>query len=154
MIERGSGGTIINISSVAGLVGGHPDYMQTVGYNSSKGAIISMTRDLATSWAPYRQRYSPRLVPDPYERRPDREVRREDAPGHPPTPLRQPRRPQRGRDLPRLTGRRLRHRPDRRRGRRRDSLLAKIPHLGDVTDRGIWYKDLFAAQGSSKEVMP
>jgi NAD(P)-dependent dehydrogenase (short-subunit alcohol dehydrogenase family) len=51
MIERGSGGTIINISSVAALVGGNPDYMQTVGYNSSKGAIISMTRDLATSWA-------------------------------------------------------------------------------------------------------
>ena len=53
MIERGSGGTIINISSVAGLVGGNPDYMQTIGYNSSKGAIISMTRDLATSWAPH-----------------------------------------------------------------------------------------------------
>jgi len=51
MIRRGSGGTIINISSVAGLVGGHPDYMQTVGYNTSKGAVISMTRDLATSWA-------------------------------------------------------------------------------------------------------
>ena len=51
MIETGAGGAIINISSVAGLVGSHPDYMQTVGYNSSKGAIISMTRDLATSWA-------------------------------------------------------------------------------------------------------
>jgi NAD(P)-dependent dehydrogenase (short-subunit alcohol dehydrogenase family) len=51
MIETGAGGAIINISSVAGLVGGHPDYMQTVGYSSSKGAIISMTRDLATSWA-------------------------------------------------------------------------------------------------------
>jgi NAD(P)-dependent dehydrogenase (short-subunit alcohol dehydrogenase family) len=51
MIERGSGGTIVNVASIAGLVGGHPDYMQTVGYNSSKGAIISMTRDLATSWA-------------------------------------------------------------------------------------------------------
>src|SRR3712207_3106310 len=53
MIERGEGGRIVNISSVAGLVGGHPDYMQTVGYNSSKGAVISMTRDLATSWAPH-----------------------------------------------------------------------------------------------------
>ena len=51
MIERDSGGTIINISSVAGLVGGNPEYMQTVGYNASKGAVISMTRDLATSWA-------------------------------------------------------------------------------------------------------
>lgn len=53
MIEAGSGGAIINISSVAGIVGGHPDYMQTVGYNASKGAILSMTRDLATSWAPH-----------------------------------------------------------------------------------------------------
>jgi gluconate 5-dehydrogenase len=53
MIERGSGGSIINISSIAGLLGGDPDYMQTVGYNTSKGAIISMTRDLATSWAPH-----------------------------------------------------------------------------------------------------
>jgi NAD(P)-dependent dehydrogenase (short-subunit alcohol dehydrogenase family) len=51
MIERGSGGTIINVASIAALVGGNPDYMQTVGYNSSKGAVISMTRDLATSWA-------------------------------------------------------------------------------------------------------
>jgi NAD(P)-dependent dehydrogenase (short-subunit alcohol dehydrogenase family) len=53
MIESGSGGVIINVSSVAGLVGGDPRYMQTVGYNASKGAIISMTRDLATSWAPH-----------------------------------------------------------------------------------------------------
>jgi NAD(P)-dependent dehydrogenase (short-subunit alcohol dehydrogenase family) len=51
MIERGEGGRIINISSVAGLVGGDPQYMQTIGYNSSKGAVISMTRSLATSWA-------------------------------------------------------------------------------------------------------
>jgi len=51
MIERGSGGTIVNIASVAGLVGGKPEYMQTIGYNSSKGAIVSMTRDLATGWA-------------------------------------------------------------------------------------------------------
>ena len=42
---------IINVASIVALVGGNPDYMQTVGYNSSKGAVISMTRDLATSWA-------------------------------------------------------------------------------------------------------
>lgn len=53
MIERGAGGKIINISSVAAFTGGHPEYMQTVGYNTSKGAIVSMTRDLATSWAPH-----------------------------------------------------------------------------------------------------
>jgi NAD(P)-dependent dehydrogenase (short-subunit alcohol dehydrogenase family) len=51
MIERGEGGRIVNISSVAGIVGGDPEYMQTIGYNTSKGAVISMTRDLATSWA-------------------------------------------------------------------------------------------------------
>ncbi|MDQ4002514.1 MAG: SDR family oxidoreductase [Actinomycetota bacterium] len=51
MIERGRGGRIINVSSIAGLVGGNPEYMQTVGYNASKGALISMPRDLATSWA-------------------------------------------------------------------------------------------------------
>jgi gluconate 5-dehydrogenase len=53
MIERGKGGKIINISSVAGLLGGNPEYMQTVGYNSSKGAIISLTRDLAIKWVDY-----------------------------------------------------------------------------------------------------
>jgi len=51
MIERGEGGKIVNIASIAGLIGGRPDYMQTIGYNSSKGAVISMTQNLATSWA-------------------------------------------------------------------------------------------------------
>jgi len=53
MIIRGKGGTIINIASVAGLGGGHPPYIQTVGYNTSKAAVLNMTRDLATSWARY-----------------------------------------------------------------------------------------------------
>lgn len=51
MVERGEGGSIVNIASIAGLLGGHPDFMQTVGYNASKGAVISMTRDLATGFA-------------------------------------------------------------------------------------------------------
>jgi gluconate 5-dehydrogenase len=53
MIARGKGGTIINIASVAGLLGGNPAYIQTVGYNASKAAVINMTRDLATNWARY-----------------------------------------------------------------------------------------------------
>jgi hypothetical protein len=40
---------IRNVASIAALVGGNPDYMQTVGHNSSKCAVISMSRDLATS---------------------------------------------------------------------------------------------------------
>ncbi len=53
MIARGLGGVIVNIASVAGLLGGRPEVIQTVGYAASKGAVISMTRDLATSWAQY-----------------------------------------------------------------------------------------------------
>jgi len=42
-------GKIINISSTAGL-GGTPPFMQTIGYNTSKGAIITFTQDLAVKW--------------------------------------------------------------------------------------------------------
>lgn len=47
MLERGKG-TIVNIASIAGLGGGQ---LQTVGYNSSKAAIINLTRSLAIEWA-------------------------------------------------------------------------------------------------------
>jgi gluconate 5-dehydrogenase len=53
MIAQGRGGVIVNVASVAGLIGGRPDYFQAVGYAASKGAVIAMTRDLATSWAQY-----------------------------------------------------------------------------------------------------
>lgn len=48
MIEQGHG-KIINIASTAGL-GGTPPFMQTIGYNTSKGAIITFTKDLAVKW--------------------------------------------------------------------------------------------------------
>jgi gluconate 5-dehydrogenase len=51
MIARDQGGKIINIASIAGLIGGKPKYFQAAGYHTSKGAIVNMTRDLATSWA-------------------------------------------------------------------------------------------------------
>lgn len=48
MISQKSG-KIINIASIAGF-GGTPSFMQTIGYNTSKGAIITFTKDLAVKW--------------------------------------------------------------------------------------------------------
>jgi NAD(P)-dependent dehydrogenase (short-subunit alcohol dehydrogenase family) len=50
MIEQG-GGKIVNIASVAGLRGGPPEVMNALPYNATKGAVISLTRDLACKWA-------------------------------------------------------------------------------------------------------
>ena len=52
MMQRG-GGVIINIASVAGLVGTDPRVLDAVGYAASKGALVAMTRDLAVKWAPH-----------------------------------------------------------------------------------------------------
>jgi len=51
MIPRQSG-RIINIASIAGL-GGNPPEMQTIAYNTSKGAVITFTQALACEWGRY-----------------------------------------------------------------------------------------------------
>lgn len=43
-------GVVINLASIAGLLGHHPDHTPTIAYNASKGAVISMTRALAAEW--------------------------------------------------------------------------------------------------------
>ncbi len=45
-------GKIINIASIAGLRGNNPQ-MQTIGYNTSKGALVNHTRALAAEWGKY-----------------------------------------------------------------------------------------------------
>ncbi len=50
VMTRQQSGKIINISSVAGLGGADPRFMETVGYNASKGAVITLTKDLAVKW--------------------------------------------------------------------------------------------------------
>ncbi|WP_160718966.1 SDR family oxidoreductase [Bacillus sp. USDA818B3_A] len=45
-------GKIINIASVAGLKGSNPEVMNAIGYNASKGAVITFTKDLAVKWGP------------------------------------------------------------------------------------------------------
>src|SRR6266511_3807046 len=46
-----NGGRIINIASVAGLRGTEPGVMQTLPYNTSKGAVVNFTRALAATLA-------------------------------------------------------------------------------------------------------
>ena len=51
MIGRRSG-SIINVASIAGL-GGNPAGLNTIAYNTSKGAVINFTRALAAEWGQY-----------------------------------------------------------------------------------------------------
>jgi len=50
---RKKNGKIINISSVAGLGGTNPEYLDALPYNTSKGALMVFTKDLAVKWAKY-----------------------------------------------------------------------------------------------------
>jgi NAD(P)-dependent dehydrogenase (short-subunit alcohol dehydrogenase family) len=44
-------GKIINIASIAGLVGRNPAAYSSIAYSTSKGALVHFTRDLAVKWA-------------------------------------------------------------------------------------------------------
>ncbi len=46
-------GKIINMSSIAGLKGSDPRVMDAIGYNASKGAINTFTKDLAAKWGQF-----------------------------------------------------------------------------------------------------
>lgn len=43
-------GRIINLASIAGLAGNPPGTMETIAYNTSKGAVVNFTRTLAAEW--------------------------------------------------------------------------------------------------------
>jgi len=51
MIPRRAG-KVVNVASVAGLAG-NPPAMQTIAYNTSKGAVVNLTRALAAEWGRY-----------------------------------------------------------------------------------------------------
>ena len=53
VMKTAGGGSIVNVASVAGLVGTSPDVLDAAGYSASKGAVIALTRDLAVKWAPH-----------------------------------------------------------------------------------------------------
>ena len=45
-------GVVLNVASIEGLLGHHPSRLGTIAYNTSKGAVINMTRALAAEWGP------------------------------------------------------------------------------------------------------
>ena len=49
MIARGQGGAIVNVSSIMGFSGG--GLYPNISYQTTKGAIVNMTRALAVEWA-------------------------------------------------------------------------------------------------------
>ena len=54
MIAAGRPGAIVNVASIMGLSGG--GLYPNVSYQTSKGAVVNMTRALAVEWAPHRIR--------------------------------------------------------------------------------------------------
>ena len=46
-------GVVVNVASIEGLLGHHPDRLGTIAYNTAKGAVINMTRALAAEWGEY-----------------------------------------------------------------------------------------------------
>ena len=50
MLERGSG-SVINVASVAGLIGSMEDGQHISGYVAAKGGLIALTREVAAKWA-------------------------------------------------------------------------------------------------------
>ena len=51
MIAEGKGGAIVNVASIMGLSGG--GLYPNISYQTTKGAVVNMTRALAVEWAPH-----------------------------------------------------------------------------------------------------
>jgi NAD(P)-dependent dehydrogenase (short-subunit alcohol dehydrogenase family) len=53
IMREAGGGKIVNIASIGALGGDWPENVDSVAYTASKGAVLSITRDLAVKWARY-----------------------------------------------------------------------------------------------------
>jgi gluconate 5-dehydrogenase len=53
IMMKNQSGKIINIASTAGFGGQDPRILDAIGYSTSKGAVITFTKDLAVKLAPY-----------------------------------------------------------------------------------------------------
>jgi gluconate 5-dehydrogenase len=64
MVERRSG-SIIHVSSISGLRGDRDEDQPAVAYNASKGAVITLTKDMAVKLAPFGVRVNG-IAPGPF----------------------------------------------------------------------------------------
>jgi len=64
MKERG-GGIIINVTSVGGFKGAPDSAQPAIAYNSSKGAVITLTKEMAVKFAPFGIRVNA-IAPGPF----------------------------------------------------------------------------------------
>ncbi len=65
MIAEGRGGSIIHISSISAFRSAGDDREPVVAYNASKGAVTSLTSDMAVKLAPHRIRVNA-IAPGPF----------------------------------------------------------------------------------------
>ena len=72
MMKQG-GGNIINVASITGLLAVDPRFMQAIGYQASKAAVVVMTRQLAVEWAKYNIRVNA-IAPHFYKTRMTKDV--------------------------------------------------------------------------------
>src|SRR4029453_2586739 len=64
MRERG-GGSIVHVSSISGMRGDWEEDQPAVAYNASKGAVLTLTKDMAVKLAPYGIRVNG-IAPGPF----------------------------------------------------------------------------------------
>jgi NAD(P)-dependent dehydrogenase (short-subunit alcohol dehydrogenase family) len=53
IMKAQGGGKIINMCSIGAFGGDYPENVDSIPYTTSKGALLTMTRDLAVKWARY-----------------------------------------------------------------------------------------------------
>ena len=64
-MKDAGGGTIVLVSSISGLRGARDEEQPSVAYNSSKGAVITLTKELAVKLAPFGIRVNG-IAPGPF----------------------------------------------------------------------------------------
>jgi NAD(P)-dependent dehydrogenase (short-subunit alcohol dehydrogenase family) len=140
-MERAGGGSIVNVSSIAGVTGSPGTSVDDSGYSSSKHGVVGLTRSLALTYAAKNIRVNaicPGYIRTPMTlprfRRRRRADRREAARAD--GPLGRAARDRQGCRVPAVGGRVVHHRAaDRRRRRVHGALRVPAPRQGQKTRR-------------------